>query len=49
MQIDLARMRSITASNDISSVHLIKEKSRELSHYLHDLETSYRELGDASG
>jgi hypothetical protein len=44
MQIDLARMRGISASGELSSVSLIREKSQELSHYLNDLETSYREL-----
>ena len=46
MQIDLARMHTLSASSNRSSVDLIKEKSNELREYLKDLESSYRELDD---
>ncbi len=44
MQIDLARMKSISASGELPSVSMLKEKSGELSEYLDDLRDGYEEL-----
>jgi class 3 adenylate cyclase len=44
MQLDLARMQSITSSADLQSLSLVKEHSRSLSEYLEDLKRGYEEL-----
>ncbi|HUX11551.1 MAG TPA: 2TM domain-containing protein [Spirochaetia bacterium] len=44
MQIDLARMKSISSGSDAGSLSLLKEKSGELSQYLEDLREGYRQL-----
>jgi hypothetical protein len=44
MEIDLARMASISSDDDFASIDLIKNKSDELSQYLDDLQQGYREL-----
>jgi hypothetical protein len=48
MQIDLARMKSISASGELPSVSMLKEKSGELSEYLDDLRDGYDELEENS-
>jgi class 3 adenylate cyclase len=47
LQIDLARMKSMSISGDEASVSLIKDKTRELSQYLDDLRAGYKELSDS--
>ena len=49
MKIDLARMKNAGISGDSPSVKLLKEKTKDLSHYLEDIETSYRELEEDTG
>ena len=44
MQIDLARMRSISPKEESHSLEHIKEKSNEISQYLEDLRAGYAEL-----
>ncbi len=44
MEIDLARMRSVSSDQDAPSVSALEETSRELSRYLEDLRAGYREL-----
>jgi len=44
MQIDLARMKSVSQTQEQASVAMLKEKSDELSEYLEDLRESYSEL-----
>jgi len=44
MEIDLARMASLSADEDIATIEMIKNKSDELSQYLDDLQQGYREL-----
>jgi class 3 adenylate cyclase len=44
LQIDLARMKSLSVSGDSASVSLLKDKTKELSQYLDDLREGYREL-----
>ncbi len=44
MQIDLARMKSISSGSEAGSLALLKEKSGELSQYLEDLREGYRQL-----
>ena len=49
MQIDLARMKTLTSSKEKTSAEMLQEKSRELSAYLEDLKESYRELDEPQG
>ena len=44
MEIDLARMASISQDEDVASIDILKNKSDELSQYLDDLRAGYREL-----
>lgn len=44
MEIDMARMASITSGEEVASIDMLKDKSDELSQYLEDLEAGYREL-----
>lgn len=44
MEIELARMRNISQTDELSSVSSLKEKTGELSRYLDDLEQGYKEL-----
>lgn len=44
MQIDLARMRSLSSGTEPASLGLLKDKSEELSQYLEDLRKGYEEL-----
>ena len=46
MQIDLARMKTLSSSKEKTSAKMLQEKSEELSSYLEDLKESYRELDD---
>ncbi len=46
LQIDLARMKSLSVSGDAASVSLLKDKTRELSQYLDDLREGYREIDE---
>lgn len=48
MQIDLARMKSLSTVTDISSMSILKDKSQELSQYLEDLHKGYDELDNLS-
>lgn len=45
LEIDLARMRSISTDQESASVGMLRDKSRELSQYLEDLTAGYDELG----
>ena len=44
MEIDLARMQSLSSDEEAASISMLKDKSDELSQYLEDLEAGYREL-----
>jgi hypothetical protein len=44
MQLDLARMKSLSGQAEHGSVHMLEDKSRELSEYLEDLRKGYDEL-----
>lgn len=44
MQIDLARMKSISSGTEASTLLLLKERSGELSQYLEDFREGYRQL-----
>jgi hypothetical protein len=44
MEIDLARMASLSSDEDVASIDMLKDKSDELSQYLDDLREGYREL-----
>ncbi len=44
MEIDVARMRSLSRDQDAPSVSMLKDSSRELSQYLEDVRAGYREL-----
>lgn len=44
MQIDLARMKSMSSQADAGALGLLKEKSSELSQYLEDLGEGYKEI-----
>lgn len=44
MEIDLARMASLSSDEEVASVSMLKEKADELSQYLDDLREGYREL-----
>ncbi|MEW5815917.1 MAG: adenylate/guanylate cyclase domain-containing protein [Spirochaetota bacterium] len=44
MQLDLARMKGMSASSERASINMLKEKSEDLSGYLEDLRESYKEL-----
>ena len=44
MEIDLARMQSLSSDEEAASISMLKDKSSELSQYLDDLEAGYREL-----
>jgi class 3 adenylate cyclase len=44
MEIDLARMQSLSSDEEAASLGMLKDKSSELSQYLDDLEAGYREL-----
>lgn len=44
MEIDLARMKSLSGSEDVASIGMLKDKSQELSQYLEDLRAGYAEL-----
>jgi hypothetical protein len=44
MEIDLARMASLSSDDDAASLGSLKDKSDELSQYLDDLREGYREL-----
>ena len=44
MEIDLARMASLSADDDTATIDMLKEKSDELSQYLADLREGYKEL-----
>ena len=46
MQIDLARMKSVSTPTQSSSFMMIKDKSDELTRYLDDLRSAYTELED---
>ena len=46
MQLDLARMKTMSTSNERASIRMLQEKSRELSTYLEDLKQSYQELDE---
>lgn len=44
MEIDLARMKSLSGSEEVASIGMLKDKSSELSQYLEDLRAGYAEL-----
>ncbi|MFW6261978.1 MAG: 2TM domain-containing protein [Spirochaetota bacterium] len=44
LEIDVARMKSMSSDEEAASVAMLKGKSRELSQYLEDLRTGYDEL-----
>ncbi|HKJ84419.1 MAG TPA: hypothetical protein VKA06_00005, partial [Spirochaetia bacterium] len=44
LEIDVARMRSMSSDEEAASVALLKNKSQEMSQYLEDLRAGYREL-----
>ncbi|MFP4363305.1 MAG: 2TM domain-containing protein [Spirochaetia bacterium] len=44
MHMDLARMKTMSESEERANVSMLREKSRELSSYLEDLRSSYDEL-----
>ena len=46
MQIDLARMKTLSSSKEKTSAKMLQEKSEELSSYLEDLKESYMELDE---
>ena len=43
MEIDLARMQSLSSDEEVASISMLKDKSSELSQYLEDPEAGYRE------
>jgi len=45
LEIDVARMRSMSSDEEAASVAMLKDKSQEMSQYLEDLRAGYRELG----
>lgn len=44
LEIDVARMQSVSSDENPASVSMLREKSEELSEYLEDLRQGYREL-----
>jgi hypothetical protein len=44
LEIDAARMRTVTIDQEPASVEMLRDKSRELSRYLDDLREGYRDL-----
>jgi len=46
MQLDLARMSTLSTSGEGASIQMLREKSEELSEYLKDLKESYEEIDD---
>ena len=44
LQIDLARMKGLSAAEEQPSITSLRDKSEELSHYLEDLKAGYSEL-----
>ncbi|MFW6292138.1 MAG: 2TM domain-containing protein, partial [Spirochaetota bacterium] len=44
LEIDVARMRSMSSDEEAASVAMLKDKSQEMSQYLEDLRAGYREL-----
>jgi len=44
LEIDVARMKSVSSEEESISVAMLKDKSREMSQYLDDLRAGYREL-----
>lgn len=45
LEIDVARMKSMSSDEEAASVAMLKDKSREMSRYLEDLRSGYDELG----
>ena len=46
LQLDLARMRSMASTERVPDTDLLKEKTNQLSDYLHDLQEAYREIDE---
>jgi hypothetical protein len=44
LEIDVARMKSMSSDEEAASVAMLKDKSQEMSQYLEDLRSGYREL-----